>query len=178
MSTAKLHPEATPDPRLLRWITPGREVRADCPELADLVADGTLQRVQTSPGEVQTLLSDDRSWSVDGPRVRSALFAALASPDAEAPISPEEMRRRIEQIIDREVAPVAGSHGGSITVESVIDGVVTVDFGGACAGCTLRGRTLQDLLGKAVQARYPQIRAVREAPKRRVWLSFARNGRR
>ncbi|UUO02927.1 NifU family protein [Mycolicibacterium novocastrense] len=139
MSTPMLHPENTADPRLLRWITPGRELPADCPGLAALVADGTLQRVRTSPGAVETLLSDDRSWSVDGPRVRSALFAALASPEADAPMNADEMRRRVEQIIDREVAPVAGSHGGSITVESVIDGVVTVDFGGACAGCTLRG---------------------------------------
>ncbi|KUH93553.1 hypothetical protein AU190_09945 [Mycolicibacterium acapulense] len=176
MSAPPLHPESTSDPHLIRWVTPGRELPHDCQELGALLADGTLRHVEIAPGEVRTRLAEDRSWSVDGPRVRSALFLALSAPTP-GPSSADELRRHITELVEREVAPIAGAHGGSITVESVVDGVVTVDFGGACAGCTLRGRTLNDLLADAVQTRYPQIREVRAAPKRRTWLTFARNRR-
>ncbi|WP_326545684.1 NifU family protein [Mycolicibacterium sp. ND9-15] len=176
MSMPTLHPEGTSDPRLIRWVTGGRQLSANCPELAALIADGTLEQVQVLPGEVHTCLGDDRSWPVDGPRVRSALLEALSSSGG-ADEQSDDIRRKVAEIIEREVMPVAGSHGGSVTVESVSDGVVTVDFGGACAGCTLRGRTLRILIARAVQAQYPQIREVRTTQKRRLWLKISGNRR-
>ncbi|MGE2730128.1 NifU family protein [Mycolicibacterium vaccae] len=174
MTVPMLHPERTADPQVMRWVTGGEELWLDCPGLAALVRDGTLRAVEARPGEVRTTLGDQRSWVTDGPRVRSALFEALSRPGRDEQCAPDELRRRIEEIVEREVAPLAGSHGGVVTVESVDDGVLTVDFGGACAGCSLRGRTLRELVARAVQAHHLQIREVRAAPGRRMWLR--RNG--
>lgn len=181
MTSPKLHPERTADPRVMRWVTGGQDLPADCPQLAALVRDGTLRGVEVGPGEVRTALADDRSWATDGPRVRSALFEALSSPRRDELREPDELRRRIEEIVEDivedEVAPVAGSHGGAVTVVSVQDGVLTVAFAGTCSGCSLRGRTLTDLVARAVQTRCPQIREVRTLPSHRNWLRRNRTGR-
>lgn len=177
MPTPPLHPEATTDPRLLRWVTSGRQLPAACPELTALVADGTLERVEVGRSEVRTLLAATGSWRIAGPRVRSALLAALRALDPSAQLSSGELRSRVEEIIEREVAPFAGTHGGTVTVESVVDGVLTISFGGTCAGCDLRGRTLHGLIATAVQAHCPQIREVRTARRRRFGHTSSRAGR-
>jgi Fe-S cluster biogenesis protein NfuA len=174
MSIPPLHPQTTDDPRLLRWMTGGRQLPARPPQLIALVDEGVLERVETESGEVRTWLAENRTWIVDGPRVRSALFDALSSVDDHTELSDEELRQRIEQILHRDVRPIAGAHGGVVEVESVRDGVLTVTLAGACRGCSLSGRTIGDLVTRAVQARYPQIREVRAIKPRRAWLTLSR----
>ena len=169
-SSPRLHPQSTEDPRLMRWLTEERELSVDSPRLAALLADGTLAGIWIESGEVRTLLAPNRSWATDGPRVRSALFQALSESDGQRRLGQDELRQRIEEILRCEVAPVAGSHGGSVTVQSLADGVLTVDFGGACAGCTARGTTLRGLVARVVRDRYPQVTEVRAARRRTAWL--------
>jgi Fe-S cluster biogenesis protein NfuA len=169
-----LHPQTTDDPRLLRWMTGGRQLPDRAPQLTALVDEGVLERVETGPGEARTWLAENRSWAVDGPRVRSALFGALLSLEDHTELSDDELRQRIEEILHREVTPIAGSHGGVVEVDSVRDGVLTVKLAGACRGCPLNGRTIGELVTRAVQARYPQIREVRTMKPRRAWLTLSR----
>jgi Fe-S cluster biogenesis protein NfuA len=164
-----LHPQTTDDPRLLRWMTGERHLPNRTPQLTALVDEGVLERIETGPGEARTWLAENRSWAVDGPRVRSALFDALSLLDNYTDLSDDELRQRIEEVLHRDVAPIAGSHGGAVEVESVRDGVLTVTLTGTCRGCALSGRTIGDLVTRAVQARYPQIREVRAMKPRRIW---------
>ncbi len=53
-------------------------------------------------------------------------FDALSREDDDTELSDEELRDRIEEILAREVAPIASAHGGAIRVNSVRDGVLTV----------------------------------------------------
>lgn len=172
VSVPLLHPQATDDPRLMRWLTGTRQLSGVPPQLAALIDQGVLDRAEVDLGEVRTWLGVNRSWEVDGPRVRSALFDALSAQVCE--VSDQELRDGIEEILAREVTPVATSHGGSITVHSVRDGVLTVELTGACLGCPLSGRTLGDLVIRSVQARYPQIREVKATQPRRAWLKLKR----
>ncbi|BBX61591.1 hypothetical protein MSAS_07650 [Mycobacterium saskatchewanense] len=174
MSIPPLHPESTGDPRELRWATGARQLPDRPPQLTALIDEGVLERIRIGPGEARTWLADDRSWAVDGPRVRSALFDALSSLDDSADLGDDELRLRIEEILRRDVAPVADSHGGAVAVHSVHDGVLTVTLAGACHGCSAGERTMSDLVARAVQARYPQIREVRAAKPRRTWLTLSR----
>jgi len=169
-----LHPQTTDDPRLLRWMTGERQLPDRAPQLTALVDEGVLERVETGPGEARTWLAQNRSWAVDGPRVRSALFDALSSLDDHTELSDDELRQRIQEILHRVVTPIAGAHGGVVEVDSVRDGVLTVKLAGTCRGCPLSGKTLGDLVTGAVQARYPQIREVRATKPRRAWLTVSR----
>lgn len=167
-----LHPQTTDDPRLMRWLTGTRQLPDVPPQLTALITEGVLERAEVGAGEVRTRLCANRSWEVDGPRVRSALFDALSgqTPD----VSEQELRDGIDEILARDVSPIAASHGGAIKVHSVHDGVLTVELTGACLGCPLSGRTLGDLVTRSVQARYPQIREVRATQPRRTWLKLKR----
>ncbi len=166
----QLHPETTDDPRLMKWLTGNQFLSAVPPQLLTLVEEGLLERVHTAPGEVLTWLPENRSWVVDGPRVRSALFEALSASGLDGEPDETELLRKIEEILQQEVAPVADSHGGAVTARSVRDGILTVQFGGACQGCTASGKTLNDLVLRSVQARYPQVREVQTVSPRRTRL--------
>ncbi len=167
-----LHPQTTNDPRLIRWLTGTRQLSGVPAQLTALIDDGVLERAEIGPGEVRTWLGGNRSWEVDGPRVRSALFDALS--DQASDVSEQELREGINEILAREVTPIAASHGGAITVHSVHDGVLTVELSGACLGCPLSGRTLGEVITRSVQAHYPQIREVEATQPRRSWLNLSR----
>ena len=169
-----LHAQTTDDPRLLRWMTGARQLPDRPPQLTALIDEGVLDRVETGPGEARTWLAENRSWAVDGPRVRSAVFDALSSLDDHTELSDDELRQRIEEILQSDVAPIAASHGGAVKVDSVRDGVLSVELAGACRGCSLSERTIGGLVTRTVQARYPQIREVRAVKPRRAWLTLSR----
>jgi Fe-S cluster biogenesis protein NfuA len=167
--------EATRQPMIIRLKASVRKQTSDIPpQLSALVDEGVLERAEIGLGEVRTWLGAERSWAVDGPRVRSALFDALSRGDDDSELSDEELRDRIEEILAREVAPIAGAHGGAIRVDSVRDGVLTVALAGACLGCALSGRTIGDVVARSVRTRYPRIREVKTAPPQRVWLTLSR----
>jgi len=172
-----LHPEATDDPRLIRWKARAAHLPEQIPQLAELIAQGVLDRFEVDPDEVRTWLGPNGSWARHGPAVRSALIAALSSAEhapIDTPIDEAELRRRIEAILERDVAPVAESHGGGIRVVSVRDGVLTVELTGAWRGCSEGERTVGHLVSRAVQERYPEIREVKAVRPRSVWLSLTK----
>lgn len=74
---------------------------------------------------------DDR----DGEFAREAVDAAL-----------EEMR------------PFVESHGGMITVDSIVDGVVTVQMLGSCDGCPSSAATLTGGVEEALRRHWPNFR--------------------
>lgn len=174
MSIPLLHPEtAEGDPRLLKWSIGNRTLPAVPPQLLALVEEGVLARVETAPGQVLTWLGANRSWSTEGPRVRSLLFAALSAPHQEALTSSAALLSQIQALLQQEVAPVADAHGGMVTARSVQDGVLTVDFGGACQGCAASGNTLSHLVSRTVRTRYPQITEVRAGTSQRKWIPLS-----
>lgn len=153
--TVLLHSEATGDPRTVRWVTNINCVPGSL--IDELRLDGTLAAVEVADGEIRTRLASGRCWSGDGPRVRTALFQALSA----IPASDDRLRDQIARLVAHEVGPFVASHGGSVQVVSVIDGVVTVALEGACGPCSLRNATLNDLILSLIRAKFPDIRAVR-----------------
>jgi len=153
--TVRLHPESTPDPLTMRWVTDA-STAGPLPELEALVDDGTLAGVEVGTGEIRTRLSPQRSWADDGARVRTAVFQALSR------TADDSLEGRVAEVLRREVSPYVDSHGGRIEIASLNDGVLTVALGGACGHCTMRAATLRNLVANAVR-RFPEIRDVRAA---------------
>lgn len=169
-----IHPQPSPDhPDELRWITPPGILPftgavAAVPEpLATVIADGTLAAVRVEPGAVVTRLGEARTWSVDGPRVRTAVHEALTQPSgwrraagadegADAPLL-----AAARGLIDGQVGDFARSHGGSIELVGVHDGVVEVRLGGACHGCPAAQVTMRVRLERQLRARCCELREVR-----------------
>ncbi|MEV0900676.1 NifU family protein [Actinoplanes sp. NPDC049802] len=172
-----LHPQPCPGrPDRLRWIVPagllpltGVPARVPAP-LERLLADGTLAAVSVEPGAVVTTLAGGNGWAKDGPRVRSALHAALRDPAGWEPdggrtaYADEPLREAAVALLDGSAGEFARSHGGRIDLVDVRDGVVTVRLAGACDGCPAAQATLQRRLADRLRRRCPGLRAVVACP--------------
>ncbi|MFD5650555.1 NifU family protein [Streptomyces sp. NPDC127039] len=170
-----VHPQQVPGrPDRLRWIIPAGTFTGSGPlagvpaPLAALLTDGTLARVTLEGEAVVTRLGADRTWSREGARVRTALHAALADPDGwvrdagtAACDDDAKLYAVAREVLTREVGDFARSHGGSIDLVDVHDGIVTVRLGGTCHGCPASWFTLHQRLERRLRRLHPGLREVR-----------------
>jgi len=71
------------------------------------------------------------------------------------------MQEQIQEVIDKDIAPMLGSHGGSVElVEVTEDGIVKVKLQGACAGCAGAQATLKGFVEQALQEKIPAVKEV------------------
>ncbi|MEU5093576.1 NifU family protein [Streptomyces sp. NPDC020996] len=172
-----MHPQTVPgEPARLRWIVPAGALPCAGPmaavpaPLEALLADGTLSRIAVEPSAVVTDLAEGRSWSREGARVRSALHAALDDPagwtpaaDGDGSYADTAACAAARDVLAGPVGDFARSHGGTIDLVDVRDGVVTVRLGGACHGCPAAWFTLHNRLERELLRRLPgplEIRSI------------------
>ncbi|MFD2768026.1 NifU family protein [Micromonospora eburnea] len=174
------HPQADPRrPERVRWILPGGVLPVTDgpvpvpPPLAALLADGTLTDVTVAADAVVTDLTPGRRWVDDGPRVRTALHAALGDPAGwcggpgpALPDSDESVRRSVRRLLDGSVGDFVRSHGGSIELVGVRDGVVRVRLAGACDGCPAARYTLRNRVEAELRRHHAGLNGVVEEPSR------------
>ncbi|WP_298440722.1 NifU family protein [Gordonia sp. (in: high G+C Gram-positive bacteria)] len=166
-----LHPEAAADgdPAVIGWrIGPGLvrftgDVPAGeaPPPVRALFDDAVLTAVHVSPGRIETRLAPDRTAAGDGARIRSALYTVLAAEggwrrdgaDEEGPAiraaADREIAERVRAVLDGDFGDYTASHGGSVDLVGVTDGVVNVVLNGSCHGCAAADNTVrQNLEGR------------------------------
>ncbi|MEU1571907.1 NifU family protein [Streptomyces collinus] len=161
-------------PDRLRWIIPagiftGTDPLAEVPApLAALLTDGTLAQITLEGEAVVTRLGTGRTWPEEGARVRTALHAALDDPAgwiAATGTAPSDDDAQLyvvaQEVLAGEVGGFARSHGGSIELVEVRDGIVTVRLGGTCHGCPASWFTLHQRLERELRRRHPGLREVR-----------------
>jgi len=168
----ELHPEAGADPEEVRWVVaadnlpvPGRVVRAPG-DLGDLLAAGALAEVRVLPGCVVTRAPSPVDWRRLGPAVRHALSTGLAepgrwevaAPDAEA--GDRALTVAVRRLLAGDLGAYLRSHGGSLELVDVRDGVVAVRLRGACHGCAAAEVTLRTRFERQLRAECPAPVAV------------------
>jgi len=71
------------------------------------------------------------------------------------------MRNRIEKVLEEEVRPMLGMHGGNVELIEVTDeGVVRVRLTGGCAGCPAAQMTVVGIVEKAIKSKVPEVKRV------------------
>ena len=71
------------------------------------------------------------------------------------------MKDKIEQVLDEEVRPMLGMHGGNVELVRVSeDGIVKVRLTGGCSGCMGAQMTLTNIVENAIKSRVPQVKKV------------------
>lgn len=163
-----MHPEVTSDPRVLRWVLTGRSdslahaaAEPDSP-LQRLVVHGTLRRATGGAGWIDTELGAGHEWRDIAAEVRDAVgeCAAHAAPHA---VSDADLRELAQEVLEREIAPLAGAHGGRIEIVGVEGHTVTVSLEGACHGCPAAKVTLQDRFQRSLARRIPDATVVEDS---------------
>lgn len=171
VATVPLHPEATADPQVIRWVVPAGTLSvlgsvAHAPGvLGSMLQDGALTSIDIHTVGIDITLPAGAAWREYGDPVRSALLDALAHPDAwdaQAPVTADdELRTAVGQVLQGAAGDYIRSHGGSAEVVSVQAGVVEIRLSGTCSHCPAAGVTLHERLEGAIRELSPGLRELR-----------------
>ena len=79
------------------------------------------------------------------------------------PVDEEDMRKRIEQLLETEVNPSVAAHGGFIELVDVKGPDIWVLMGGGCQGCGMAAVTLRQGVEQAIRRVAPEVRRIFDA---------------
>ncbi len=113
---------------------------------------------------------DASDWRVIGKEIGAAIRAHIMSgepaisDDLWQGLPPEdELRERVQEVIEREINPQVAAHGGFISLLDVKENVVYIQMGGGCQGCGMADVTLKQGIEKAIRHAVPQIGEILDA---------------
>jgi Fe-S cluster biogenesis protein NfuA len=113
---------------------------------------------------VRVTLSGDADWETKIPLVGMAIRDALATGQslvseavAESQLPPEEIRRRVQQVLDTIINPAVASHGGMVTLLDISNNAVYLEFGGGCQGCGMVSVTLKYGVERTIREEVPEV---------------------
>ena len=70
-------------------------------------------------------------------------------------------KEKIEKVLNEEVKPLLGTHGGGVElVEVTEDMVVRVKLTGMCSGCPSARMTVTEIVEKAIKDKVPEVKEV------------------
>lgn len=74
----------------------------------------------------------------------------------------DPVARAVQDVIDRQINPGVGSHGGTVTLVDVKDGTAYLRLGGGCQGCSAVDVTLRKGVETAIRNAVPAIHAIED----------------
>jgi Fe/S biogenesis protein NfuA len=72
----------------------------------------------------------------------------------------DPVAQAVQEVLDRQVNPGVGSHGGVVSLVEVRDGTAYLQFGGGCQGCAAVNVTLRQGVEQAILGSVPQVTAI------------------
>ena len=72
----------------------------------------------------------------------------------------EEIKQRVQSILDKEINPAVASHGGWVELIDVKNNEVFIRMGGGCQGCGMADVTLKQGVEKTLRQAIPHIGAI------------------
>jgi Fe/S biogenesis protein NfuA len=72
----------------------------------------------------------------------------------------DPVAKAVQDVLDRQINPGVGSHGGVVTLVDVRDGTAYMRFGGGCQGCAAVDVTLKQGVEAAVRSAVPEVSAI------------------
>ena len=83
----------------------------------------------------------------------------------------EEVRVKIQEVIDKEVNPGVAGHGGNVQLTSVKGNTVTILMGGGCQGCSAADMTLKMGIHGAFRKALPTVGAILDETDHKAGLN-------
>ena len=72
----------------------------------------------------------------------------------------EPLARAVQDVLDHQINPGVGSHGGMVSLVEVKEGTAYIRMGGGCQGCAAVDVTLRQGVVTAIRSAVPEISAV------------------
>ena len=141
-----------------------REQASGSPLASKLFEIHGVGSVLISHDQVTVSKNEPIEWPVLGKAVGAALRAFLKTGEpavtdgwrAKLPQA-EEIRTRVERVLEEEINPSVAGHGGVIRLIDVKDNVVFLQLGGGCQGCGMADVTLKQGIETAIRAAVPEV---------------------
>ena len=125
---------------------------------------GDVTAVLVSGSAVRVTRSTAEDWkSAAGPIagvIREVLRSGVPAVSAEAAARKapdEEIRSQVEALLVSQINPAVASHGGSVALMGVKEGVVVLRLGGGCQGCGMANATLRQGIETTLREEIPDI---------------------
>jgi len=128
----------------------------------------TVTRVNKGPGDWLPMAKEV------GAAIREKLEAkeTLISKTILDSIPPEEeVRTKIQEVIDKEVNPGVAGHGGNVQLTNIKGNTVTILMGGGCQGCSAADLTLKMGIHGAFRKALPTVGAILDETDHKAGLN-------
>ncbi len=152
-------------------LFPGDSYNCASPEMAK--GSPLLEALFHIEGVSQVWVSDDRMtvektgeepWPVLGKRIAKVVRdllregrGPLVVPAKARTGVEEKIRRRVKEILEKEINPSLAAHGGRVDVADVKGTAVKVIMSGGCQGCGSAAVTMRQGVERAILAQVPEV---------------------
>jgi NFU1 iron-sulfur cluster scaffold homolog, mitochondrial len=127
---------------------------------------GGIEKVELDNNIVTVTQSGAEDWRQIGKRIGTGIRTFL-NPPPEIPegdrLPPDEVRRRVQQVLDEMINPGVASHGGYVELLDVQDDNVFIRMGGGCQGCGAADVTLKMGVERLIREQVPQVHEIFDA---------------
>lgn len=145
----------------------GRERAEGSPLVESLFEISGIETVLITKNLVTITKKSDDDWAPVAKQAGAAIRRHLQSggpvvaPDVESRVpSSEEIKKKVERVLQEQINPAVASHGGMVSLIDVKDNNVFIQMGGGCQGCGMADVTLKQGVEHAIREAVPEVGAI------------------
>lgn len=134
------------------------------PLVENLFAVEGIADVLVNHDTLRLTLFGDANWEDKFPLIGMAVRDAIETGGplisdsvTESQLEPEELRRRVQQVLDGIINPAVASHGGVVNLLDITNNTVYLQFGGGCQGCGMVSVTLKYGVERTIRDEVPEV---------------------
>jgi Fe-S cluster biogenesis protein NfuA len=123
-----------------------------------------VENILIAENQITVTKSGFEPWPVVGKRVGAKIREHIHSGDAavqeefDSTMPPEsEIRKKVQGLLEKEINPALGMHGGWVELIDVKKNAVFLRLGGGCQGCASANMTLKMGIEKAIREQIPEV---------------------
>ena len=141
-----------------------REAAKHSPLATRIFEVPVVQSILVAENQITVTKSGFENWPAIGKQIGAKIREHIKS--AEPPVNDEfvrsippeaEIRKRVQQLLEREINPALGMHGGWVQLIDVKKNSVYLRLGGGCQGCGAADMTLKQGIEKSIREMIPEV---------------------
>lgn len=168
--------EPTPNPAVCKFTVdrpvypsgsayfPGRESAELSPLATRIFEVEAVQNILIAENQITVTKSGFEAWPAVGKQIGAKVREHIRSGEPAVTeeftrgIPPEsEIRQRVQELLEREINPALGMHGGWVQLIDVKKNSVYLRLGGGCQGCGAADMTLKQGIERSIRELLPEV---------------------
>jgi Fe-S cluster biogenesis protein NfuA len=129
-----------------------------------------VENILIAENQVTVTKSGIDPWPAIGKRIGAKIREHIRSNDPavsdqyiDAMLPESEIRKKVQNLLEKEINPALGMHGGWVELLDVKKNSVYLKLGGGCQGCGSANMTLKMGIEKAIREQIPEVGEVLDA---------------